>query len=93
MLLGNLSVKAHQLPRYVRYSHKYDYEKKKIVNVERMLGRTFSDYKKYVEEHSDDNIFQYDSVEGKIDDKKVKRMKNIETKSKKQTVKVIKIIF
>ena len=67
---GYLSVKAHQLPRYVRYSHKYDYEKKKIVNVERMLGRTFSDYKKYVEEHSDDNIFQYDSVEGKIDDKK-----------------------
>lgn len=35
-----------------------------------MLGRTFSDYKKYVENHPDDNIFQYDSVEGKIDDKK-----------------------
>ena len=46
-----LSVKAHELPRYVRYSHKYD-------------------YKKYVESHPDDNIFQYDSVEGKIDDKK-----------------------
>lgn len=65
-----LSVKAHELPRYVRYSHKYDYKKKKIINVERMLGRTFSDYKKYVESHPDDNIFQYDSVEGKIDDKK-----------------------
>ena len=67
---GYLSVKAHELPRYVRYSHKYDYKKKKIINVERMLGRTFSDYKKYVESHPDDNIFQYDSVEGKIDDKK-----------------------
>ena len=29
-----------------------------------------TDYKKYVESHPDDNIFQYDSVEGKIDDKK-----------------------
>lgn len=67
---GYLSVKAHQLPRYVRYSHKYEYEKNKIINVERMLERTFSDYKKYVEEHLDDNIWQYDSVEGKIDDKK-----------------------
>lgn len=67
---GCLSVKAHQLPRYVRYSHKYDYERRKIVNVERMLGRTFSDYKKYVEEHPDDHVWQYDSVEGKIDDKK-----------------------
>lgn len=67
---GCLSIKAHQLPRYVRYSHKYNYEKRKIVNVERMFGRTFSDYKKYVEEHQDENIWQYDSVEGKIDDKK-----------------------
>lgn len=68
--LGYLSVKAHQLPRYVRYSHKYEYPTKRIVNVERMLSRTFSDYKEYVEGHPDDNIFQYDSVEGKIGDKK-----------------------
>ena len=67
---GYLSIKAHQLPRYVRYSHKYDYEKKKIVNVERMLGRTFSDYKKCVEDYPNYNVWQYDSVEGKIDDKK-----------------------
>ena len=67
---GYLNVKAHQLPRYVRYSHKYDYKKCKIVNIERMLGRTFADYKKYIDEHPNDNIFQYDSVEGKIDDKK-----------------------
>lgn len=67
---GYLSVKAHQLPRYTRYSHKYNYEKKKIVNVERMLSRTFQDYLKYVEEHPNDNIFQYDSVEGKKEDKK-----------------------
>jgi IS30 family transposase len=42
----------------------------KIINVGRMLGRTFSDYKKYVEEHPNDYIWQYDSVEGKVDDKK-----------------------
>lgn len=48
---GYLSVKAHELPRYVRFSHKYNYSEKKIVNVERMLGRTFSDYFKYVEEY------------------------------------------
>lgn len=54
---GYLSVKAHELPRYVRYSHKYEYKEKKILNVERMLGRTFSNFKEYVEEHPDDNIW------------------------------------
>lgn len=67
---GYLSVKAHQLPRYVRFSHKYNYNKKRIINVERMLERTFSDYKKYVDEHNKENIWQYDSVEGKTSDKK-----------------------
>ena len=67
---GYLSVKAHELSRYVRYVKKYAYKERKIVNVERMFGRTFSDYKKYVESHMDENIWQYDSVEGKITDKK-----------------------
>ena len=48
---GYLSVKAHQLPRYVRFSHKYDYSEKKPVNVARMLGRTYSDYRRFVESH------------------------------------------
>ena len=67
---GYLSVKAHQLPRYVRYSHRYDYSERKPVNVERMLGRTYSDYRKWVEAHPDANLWQYDSVEGKATDRK-----------------------
>ena len=67
---GYMTVKAHELPRYVRFSHKYDYTKKKIINVERMLGRTYTDYLNYVKEHPNYFIWQYDSVEGKIDDKK-----------------------
>ena len=67
---GYMSVKAFELPRYVRYSHKYDYSAKKIVNVERMLGRTYSDYLDYVKTNKFVNIWQYDSVEGRLDDKK-----------------------
>lgn len=52
---GYLSVKAHQLPRYVRFSHKYDYSERKPVNVERMLGRTYSDYRRFVESHPEAN--------------------------------------
>ena len=67
---GYLSAKAHQLPRYVRFKHKYDYSEKKPVNVERMLGRTYSDYREWVGSHPDANLWQYDSVEGKAADKK-----------------------
>ncbi len=68
---GYLTAKAHELPRYVRYQHKYDYaEKKRIVNVERMFGRTFGDYGKCVKENPGANVWQYDSVEGKATDKK-----------------------
>ena len=67
---GYMKVKSHELPRYVRYSHKYNYSKRNIVNVSRMLGRTYSDYLDYVKDKPFINIWQYDSVEGKIDDKK-----------------------
>lgn len=67
---GYLSVKAHQLPRYVRFSHRYDYSERKPVNVARMLGRTYSDYRKHVESHPEANLWQYDSVEGKATDRK-----------------------
>ena len=43
---------------------------KYLINVERMLGRTYSDYLDYVKDKPYLNIWQYDSVEGKIDDKK-----------------------
>ena len=67
---GYMTVKAHELPRYVRYSHNYDYTKKKIVNVERMLGRTYSDFLNYVKDKPWMKVWEYDSVVGKIDDKK-----------------------
>lgn len=68
---GYLSVKAHQLPRFARFQHKYDCaEKKRIVNVGRMLGRTFGDYLKHVAANPGANVWQYDSVEGKVTDKK-----------------------
>lgn len=68
---GYFAVKAHQLPRYVRYQHKYGIAaRKKPVNVERMLGRTYSDYLKWVDAHPGASIWQYDSVEGKKTDKK-----------------------
>lgn len=67
---GHFTVKAHQLPRYVRYSHKYVHKEKKIRNVNRMLGRTFKDYNEFVKENPNLHIWQYDSVEGKEEDKK-----------------------
>ncbi len=68
---GFLSAKAHELPRYVRYQHKYDYaEKRKVVNVGRMFGRTFGDYLKHVAGNPGGNVWQYDSVEGKVGDRK-----------------------
>lgn len=68
---GYLRARAHELPRYVRYQRKYDYaEKRRVVNVERMFGRTFGDYRRHVGENPGENVWQYDSVEGKAGDKK-----------------------
>ncbi len=68
---GFLSAKAHELPRYVHYQHKYDYaEERKVVNVGRMFGRTFGDYPKHVAGNPGGNVWQYDSVEGKVGDRK-----------------------
>lgn len=67
---GYLSAMAHELPRYARFSHGFDYGRKRPVNVERMLGRTFSDYGKCVESHPDGSVWQYDSMEGKATDRK-----------------------
>ena len=67
---GYLDTKAHNLPRFVRYKKQYAYPRQKIVNAERMLGRTFTDYCNYVNKHQNCNIWQYDSVLGKLSDKK-----------------------
>lgn len=66
---GYLETKAHHLPRFVRFKRQYDYPRQKIVNAERMLGRTYSDYCNYVTKHKNCNVWQYDSVVGKLTDK------------------------
>ena len=67
---GYLRTKPHNLPRFIRYEHKYVTNRPRIVNVERMLGRTFTDYLNYVKKNPDFHIWQYDSVEGTQSDQK-----------------------
>ena len=67
---GYLDVKPHHLPRFVRYKREYDYPKQKINNASRMLGRTYNDYKDFVSKHPTYNVWQYDSVLGKLSDEK-----------------------
>ena len=62
---GHLSVRAHQLPSYVRFSRRCDHSEKKPVNVGRMLGRAYSDCRRFVESHPEANLRQCDSVERK----------------------------
>lgn len=68
-----LDVSASCLPRYVRFKHAskdYSIRRNKMANIERMLERTFTDYKKYLKKHPDVSAVQYDSVLGKKTDKK-----------------------
>ena len=68
-----LDVSASCLPRYVRFKHAskdYLIRRNKMANIERMLERTFTDYKKYLKKHPDVSAVQYDSVIGKKTDKK-----------------------
>lgn len=70
---GLLSVKPHELHRYVRYKHnskKENFEAKTLKNARVFEGRTYKDYKKYLKEHPKASIVQYDSVIGKRSDKK-----------------------
>lgn len=69
---GYLSVKSHQLPRFVRYSRKYIH-KKEPVDVKLIAkydGRTYSDFLDLTNRNSRLSIVQFDSVIGKYDDEK-----------------------
>ena len=66
-----LDVKAHDLPRYVRFEHKPQYiyvRESKVANIERMYQRTYTDFVKYTKRNPDLSVVQYDSVIGMIDD-------------------------
>lgn len=67
---GYFDTKAHDLPRFVRFKREYAKPQPKIVNVERMIGRTFKDFEEFVNTNPNVNIWQYDSVIGKLSDKK-----------------------
>ena len=66
-----LDVKAHDLPRYVRFEHKPQYayvRENKVANIERMYQRTYTDFVKFTKRNPDLSIVQYDSVIGMVDD-------------------------
>ena len=64
--------KAHNLLRYARFKHskkRLNHEVNKIINIERLFKRTFTDFKKYTKSHPDKRVVQFDSVIGKRTDK------------------------
>ncbi len=69
---GILSIKPHELRRYVVYKHAYKKEIKdlQLRDIRVLIGRTFKDYKKVTSAHKNYNIVQYDSIIGKREDKK-----------------------
>lgn len=67
---GMFTVKAHNLPNYVKLSHKkHEYNPRKKLNVIRLEGRTYKYYLQEISKNGRRNEFQYDSVIGLIDDK------------------------
>ena len=67
-----LEAKAHDLIRYSRFPHK----KKRLIhddhslkNIERLFKRTYSDLQRYLKNHPEVHIVQFDSVIGKAKDK------------------------
>jgi IS30 family transposase len=66
-----LDVKAHDLPRYVRFEHKSQYNyvrESKVANIERMYQRTYTDFLSFTKRNPDLSVVQYDSVIGLLDD-------------------------
>ena len=67
---GNLSIRPHQLRRYVTYKRSYvkTKEELQIRDIRVLIGRTYKDFVRYCIAHKRENVVQYDSVIGKIDD-------------------------
>lgn len=70
---GALSVKPHELRRYVRFKRELpkSQEAKRIIirDVRALVGRTYSDFLAYTAAHKRAIVTQYDSVVGKRDDR------------------------
>lgn len=68
---GFTKVKSHDLRRYVAYKHCYEKPKEfRLRDISVLIGRQFSDYLKYIQNHKRLNRVQYDSVIGKTSDEK-----------------------
>lgn len=71
---GALSVKPHELRRYVRFRRELpkSQKAKRIVirDVRALVGRTYGDFLAYAEAHKRAIVTQHDSVVGKREDKK-----------------------
>ncbi len=67
---GNLSVKPHELRRYVRYKRECLKGHKDMAprDIRVLLGRTYKDYLRKSSSNKRMNVVQYDSVIGKLED-------------------------
>ena len=68
---GNLSIRPHELRRYVTYKRSYAKtpEESGLRDIRVLIGRTYKDYLNYVKHHRSTHVVQYDSLIGKKDDK------------------------
>lgn len=67
---GELTVKSHELRRYVRFKRPQKRQVKiQFRDIEVLYGRQYEDFLKFVKRHKRMNIAQYDSVVGKRDDR------------------------
>ena len=71
-LYNNLfEVKAHELPRFVRFNHNTSYRSRpnRVKSLRNLVGRTYQDYLEYRNNHKDSFVVQLDSVIGRRLDK------------------------
>ena len=67
-----LEAKAHDLVRYSRFSHKTKrlvHDDRSLKNIERLFKRTYTDLQRYLKNHPEARVVQFDSVIGKREDK------------------------
>ena len=69
---GELKTKCHHLKKYVRYkrSYKKEYKDIKLKNPRILIGRTYSDFTDTINKNGKSDWVEYDSVVGKLTDKK-----------------------
>ena len=69
---GNLSIRPHELRRYVTYKHSYKKSPKelRLRDIRVLIGRTYKDFTRKILSNKRANIVQYDSIIGCISDKK-----------------------